>query len=287
MPPPTCSLYLTADIDRRQAARSLSTVIVMAIVGMRINRGLQLRLIRLPGIHHDSTCILLLGSTSSAIIDPGTSWYQVNVEARIAPHLEGRAAVEHILLTHRHFDSAGAALHLSVIHGADIRVHMAATNALSSGDPFTTWASRYDSDMPIVDAGGFEEGESIDLGDTIVEVIHTPGHTVDSVCFHIADRGAVICGDTIPSASHPSRADMPTGNLIELAESLEKIRALKPKLLVCGRGEPVKGSDAVDAVLSLHIESVEQRIESQGALPDGWPKPAPTCHWLTPEPAWD
>ena len=246
-----------------------------------------MRLIRLAGIHHDSVCILLLGSTASAIVDPGTSWYQVNVEARIAPHLAGRAPVEHILLTHRHFDSVGAASHLAEIHAATVRVHQSATNALSSGDPFTTWASRYDSDMPVVNAQALQDGDSIDLGDAEVKVIHTPGHTVDSVCFYIADRGTVICGDTIPSACYPSRGDMPTGNLLNLGESLEKIRALAPKLLVCGRGEAVKGQEAIDALLAQHIESVEQRIGLKGALPDGWPKPAATCHWLTPEPPWD
>mgnify|MGYP001264358109 FL=1 len=109
---------------------------------------------------------------------------------------------------------------------------------------------------------------------------------MDACCFHIPEKDAVICGDLVPAAGHPSRADMPTGNLVAMKESLERVRDMSPNLLVCGRGEAISGSDVCADVLNKHIESVELRIEGKGELPSGWPKPAETCHWLTPEPAW-
>jgi len=254
-----------------------------------VNASLELvpmRLERLPGIHHDSSCILISGTKSTVIVDSGTSWYQSNLVERILPHLEGRAPVEAIFLSHRHFDSCGAAPHLAEQFGATIRIHEDAVAPLSGGDLFTTWASRYDSDMPPMETEGFSDGEQIDLGDVSLHILHTPGHTMDSCCFHIPQKDAIICGDLIPAAGHPSRADMPTGNLIEMKSSLERLLDLSPKLLVCGRGEAISGLDTCQKVINKHIESVSIRIGNDGELPKDWPKPAMTCHWLTPEPAW-
>ena len=140
--------------------------------------------------------------------------------------------------------------------------------------------------MPPIEAVGFSEGDRIDLGDTTLEILHTPGHTMDTCCFHIQEKSAIICGDLIPAAGHPSRADFPTGNLVEMKSSLERLISLSPELLVCGRGDAIVGLESCVEVLQKHIESVELRIEREGGLPIGWPKPAETCHWLTPEPAW-
>ena len=129
----------------------------------RSPRSGPMRLERLPGIHHDSACIIISGTKSTVIIDSGTTWYQSNLVERLTPHLEDRAQVHAILLTHRHFDSCGAAPHLAEHFGARIMIHEDAVTPLAGGDLFTTWASRYDSDMPPIDAQGFSDGEQIDL----------------------------------------------------------------------------------------------------------------------------
>ena len=35
-----------------------------------------MRIVRFPGIHHDSNVILVIGTLGCVIIDSGTSWYQ-------------------------------------------------------------------------------------------------------------------------------------------------------------------------------------------------------------------
>lgn len=249
-------------------------------------RTVTMRLERLPGIHHDSTCVIVSGSQSTVIIDSGTSWYQTNLVERLIPHLKGRAPVEAIILTHRHFDTCAAAPYLAEHFKAKIRIHEDAVAPLAGGDLFTTWASRYDSDMPPIDADGFSDGEQIDLGDATLQILHTPGHTMDTCCILIEEKNAIICGDLVPAAGHPSRADLPTGNLLAMKGSLEKILKLSPELLVCGRGEAISGSTVCRDVLNRHLESVEMRIDLEGKLPKGWPRPAETCHWLTPVPEW-
>jgi glyoxylase-like metal-dependent hydrolase (beta-lactamase superfamily II) len=245
-----------------------------------------MRMERLPGIHHDMSCIVVSGTEASIVIDPGTAWYQANVVERLAPHLDGRAPVAAILLSHRHYDACGGAPHIAAVLDCQIRIHESAVAPLAGADQFTTWATRYGSDMPAIETTGFTDGEVIGLGDADIHVLHTPGHTMDSCVFHIPAKSAVICGDLVPSQHHPVRADMPTGNLVDLAASLARVLDLEPELLICGRGPAISGKEACVATLEKHIESAVQRIEKDGALPAGWPKPAETCHWLTPEPAW-
>ena len=221
----------------------------------------RMRLERLPGIHHDSACIVVSGTESTVIVDSGTSWYQTNLVERLLPHLEGRAPVEAILLSHRHFDSCAAAPHLAEHFGSKIRIHEDAVAPLAGGDLFTTWASRYDSDMPPIEAEGFSDGDQINLGDTTIEILHTPGHTMDACSFHIMEKSAIICGDLIPASGHPSRADFPTGNLMDLKSSLERLESLAPKLLVCGRGMQ---SLVWNSVVKL-FESTSNRWKSESS----------------------
>ena len=284
MSPPTFSPYL---IGVEIYAPIGGALTVMVMDSHRLPLIVTMRLERLPGIHHDSACIIVSGKAATVIIDTGTSWYQSNLLERIRPHIKDRSEVTSILLSHRHFDTCGAAPYLSAELGAEIWIHESAVAPLEGADLFTTWASRYGSDMPPIQAQGFSEGLEFDLGDSIIEVIHTPGHTLDSCSFIIKEKETVICGDLIPSAGYPTRADMPTGNLLDLKRSLEKLKALKPRLIVCGRGEAISGKEKCKEVLTKHIESVVSRIEASGDLPDLWPRPAETCHWLSPEPAWE
>ena len=35
-----------------------------------------MRIVRLPGIHHDSNIVLAVGKLGTILVDSGTSWYQ-------------------------------------------------------------------------------------------------------------------------------------------------------------------------------------------------------------------
>jgi sulfur dioxygenase len=54
-----------------------------------------------------------------------------------------------------------------------------------------------------------EEGDVLELGGARIEVLHTPGHTPDSVCYRI--EGAVLTGDTLLIGGS-GRTDFPGGD---------------------------------------------------------------------------
>jgi glyoxylase-like metal-dependent hydrolase (beta-lactamase superfamily II) len=67
------------------------------------------------------------------------------------------------------------------------------------------------------------EGEKICLGQTIITVMHTPGHSPGSICLYWP--GNLISGDTV-FAEGIGRTDIPGGSNVQMKKSLEKIMDL-------------------------------------------------------------
>ncbi len=112
------------------------------------------------------------------------------------------------------------------------------------------------------------EGDLIDLGARTLTVLHTPGHSPDSVCL-VDDRdGLLFGGDTLNTG--PIYAQAPESDLEAFARSTARLAALEPDVsLVCmghfGRGlaEPRylrEVADAFDRLVSGD-RSVEFRVQ--------------------------
>jgi len=240
--------------------------------------------IRLPGIHHDTSMTILTDDCEAILIDTGTSWHQVNTEERIRSKIQhGNLAA--ILLTHRHYDTAGAAAYLSDTFDCTIHAHGDALNPLASNDQLTTWASRFDSDMPPTSAHAIEDRWRRNMGDHVIEAIHTPGHTSCHTSFLLDELGILIAGDLFPAATTPGRTDLPTGNIVQMRDSIQHVRDLDIDTLIPSRGETIRG-DTIEDVLTQHLDFFDSMIEAKGDLPEKWPVPVPTCMWWTPEPEW-
>lgn len=65
--------------------------------------------------------------------------------------------------------------------------------------------------------GFVEEGKDIDLGNLKFQVLHTPGHSLGSVCYLIDD--VVFAGDTLFQKS-VGRTDLPGGSYEQLKDSV-------------------------------------------------------------------
>ncbi len=75
-----------------------------------------------------------------------------------------------------------------------------------------------------------DDGETLIVGDLRLELLHTPGHTNDSMC--IRAGGALLTGDTLLIQA-TGRTDLPTGDPAALYDSLFGVlAALPPELTV-------------------------------------------------------
>ena len=250
-----------------------------------------MRIVRLPGIHHDSNVVLVIGTVGSIIIDAGTSWYQALQLERIRGILEGddgnELGIDRILLTSRRFPCSGGADFLSSQLGnCPIHIHREGQSALETGDFFTTWANRFDSDMPFTKTDIVEDGDVFALGDGQVCAMALPGHCSDSMAYYIPEKELLITGQLLPRADRPTRWDMPTGCLPDIVSSLRAIKKLKLETIIPLQGPAIKGKSHVNEVLQRHIEFFEECVEREGRAPKSWSRPAQTALWLTPHPPW-
>lgn len=190
----------------------------------------------------DGTQTWLLGDT--AVLDPGPS---------IDSHVEAiRAAMPRlrtILITHRHGDHAPAAVPLKRATGARI---IAPRNVLDEVDGGRIVDER-------VSGGEHIALDDIDIG-VDVEVIATPGHTNEHVCYLTSD-GDLFTGDTILGAG-TTTIFPPDGNMADYLRSLRTLRARNPQRIFPAHG-PVR-----DDAVALIDEYIAHRLEREQQVLD-------------------
>jgi len=86
-----------------------------------------------------------------------------------------------------------------------------------------------------------EDNEEIEIENHIIKCLHTPGHSIDSMCY-LLDNETLFSGDTVFSVA-VGRDDLPTGNTNELIKSLNRILNLDYKQLFTGHGRPSDKSE--------------------------------------------
>ena len=88
-----------------------------------------------------------------------------------------------------------------------------------------------------------EEGEMV-LGNNHFQVIHTPGHTPGEICLYWIEKKALFSGDVI-FAQSVGRTDFPGGSGKKLRESIDRLAALEPEILLPGHMEVLMGAEVI------------------------------------------
>lgn len=166
----------------------------------------------------------------SAIIDPGG-----DSELIIQKVAERQSIVKMILLTHGHFDHIGALDRIRREYGCPVFIHAADAGALAN--PMINLSALTGNSIVSYDAERIlQDGDRIELGGLVLEVLHTPGHTRGGVCFR--HDGLLFSGDTLFSTGI-GRTDLPGGSMAQLERSIrERLYVLPDDTLVLpGHGE--------------------------------------------------
>jgi len=158
----------------------------------------------------------------AAVIDPGAD------AGVILELLEKKGmTVTHILLTHGHYDHTGAVEEIRGATGAAVMAHKDEENLLLN--PRMSYAAA----GPVKADGFLSDGDTVTVGENVLRVIHTPGHTAGSCCFHAEKEGVLFSGDTLFYES-VGRYDFPTGNHNALMDSIkQKLYTLPDSTTVC------------------------------------------------------
>jgi len=169
------------------------------------------------------------------VIDPGPA-----IESHIEAIHNAMPRLKTIFITHRHADHAPAAAPLKRVTGARI----------------------------VAPAGVIDETDVIVRGGEKVEdleVIATPGHTHEHVCFLTPDRD-LFTGDTI-LGSGTTAIFPPDGNMSDYMQSLRTLRARNPKRIFPGHG-PTR-DDAVALIDEYIAHRLQREQEVIDALRNG------------------
>lgn len=113
----------------------------------------------------------------------------------------GERTVTAILLTHAHDDHIDAAAALAEATGAPTYLHP---------EDRMLW-DRVHAEGPTEELA---DGDTIEVAGTVLNVLHTPGHSPGACCFHAPALGALFSGDTLfqggPGATGRSFSDFDT-----------------------------------------------------------------------------
>ena len=104
--------------------------------------------------------------------------------------------------------------------------------------------------MPGVDETLYD-GRFLQVGDRSAKVLHTPGHSDDSVSVWVAEEHALFCGDT--------QVDIKTAGGAYprvFVSTLERLIGLDVRVIYPGHGDPMRGD--LRAMLERTLEVVKR-----------------------------
>ncbi len=128
--------------------------------------------------------------------------------------------VKRIYATHGHFDHVLAIGELKDYLECKFYIHQDDSPIVEkAAESCRRLLGRGCSDPPRPD-GYVKDGDKITVGENVIRVLHTPGHTPGSVSYLTDD--VVFTGDTL-FAGAIGRHDFPGGNLEQLLKSLNKL----------------------------------------------------------------
>lgn len=144
-------------------------------------------------------------SNTAAIVDPAWDVDKILDIARLKD-----IQITDILLTHSHHDHINGIQ--SVLKQYDAQLHLLHDEAQFWGETLT---------RPALHHGG----DKILLGKTQIEIMHTPGHTPGSACYHLDND--LITGDTM-FVFGCGRCDLKGGDPNTMFDTLRKMKATLP-----------------------------------------------------------
>ena len=162
----------------------------------------------------------------NTLIDVGTDGFILEELLTISTGV-GKRRVEQIILTHEHFDHSGGLSKVKSVYNPSVIAF---------------------SMIPGVDEKA-RDGKWVKIGDRNAQIMHTLGHSNDSICIYVPDEGVLFSGDTQLSIKTPGGSYSK-----EYLEVLKRLYGMKINTIYSGHDEPVTSN--VRFMLEQTIENV-------------------------------
>lgn len=193
---------------------------------------------------------LIKTNGKNILIDPGLASFFDHVNQGLEELKMSINDIDLVICTHAHPD------HIDALRLFDNAVTLFAMNETEwlmfknevsyYGDLMNENINRLSPDFYLIDG-------KLNVGEIILEVFHTPGHTPGSITLYWRETGALFTGDLIFKDGF-GRTDLPGGNGSQIKDSINKMAGLGAEWLLPGHGNLISGADMV----RKNFENIEQ-----------------------------
>lgn len=176
-------------------------------------------------------------SHEAAVVDPGM---MRDAEREMVTRFieDKQLKVKYVLLTHLHLDHVTGARWLADETGAEV---CGSAQDAQLGLELPTQVADFHLKIecgPLTIDHNLEDGDTILLGDEIIQVLHVPGHSPGGLAFYMPESALLISGDTIFNRSI-GRTDLMGGDMAQLLNSIrEKIFTLPDETVIASGHGP-------------------------------------------------
>ena len=202
----------------------------------------------------------ILGTENLIVIDPGP-----DSEAHLSSLMKyiGKRKVTDILLTHSHIDHSPLSRKLKIETGAKI------IGFGSADEARTSFMKKLSSSLDLGGEEGIDKDLALDekvidkqilnLNNYSIEVVHTPGHLSNHVCFSLKGRQILFSGDHVMGWA-TTLISPPDGDLGSFMNSLEKLSDREEMIYYPGHGKPLKEPGKMVLAQIKHRRDREEQI---------------------------
>ena len=194
----------------------------------------------------------LVGNEDVTVIDPGPA-----MEDHIDAILAASKNIKQIVVTHTHPD-----------HSPGVRLMKEKLDIPAFG--MLTKSSK-NQDTTFNPSRILEDGEIFHEDEFSLEVVHTPGHASNHLCFILREEKFIFTGDHIMNGSTVVIGP-PDGNMKQYIESLEKLKDYDIEKIAPGHGEVLENPYQVaDWIINHRLEREKKVFEALKDASKGTP----------------
>lgn len=185
----------------------------------------------------ENTYVLYNNDGKAIIIDPGC--YFPNEQETLKDFLtDNSLSPVYLLNTHCHLDHVFGNKWVHETYGLEPHLHPNEQAMLAlapvSGERWGLPFQNYTGPLHFLN-----DGDTVLLGETEIQVFLTPGHSPGSICFYIPSQGDLIGGDVLFRGSI-GRTDLPGGDSETLLNSIREKLWVLPDETVVYSGHGIK-----------------------------------------------
>jgi glyoxylase-like metal-dependent hydrolase (beta-lactamase superfamily II) len=195
----------------------------------------------------------LVGSGNVAVVDPGPDDPR-HVKA-IAEATKGER-ITHILITHSHRDHCAGARSVQAELDGEILSFGPTTSQRGAGAPGL--GSDFVDDSFVPDRK-IKDGEEVRGRGFALDVLHTPGHAPDHLCFALVGQRTMFTGDHVMGWNTTVIAP-PEGNMADFLTSMQRLLKRNDKVFLPGHGGRIQTPQRVVKAYVMHRQWRENTI---------------------------